>query len=328
MLDPKNLWMAMAAFALVFLGWKTLNPPPADTGEPFAMVALGYGADMRFEKINRTQCTGTGDRIWLTHKDGNDCVTVILPPSLKGGDKSAESAIVFIDGDVPDSEQSTSGDERSRATYKRVTETLSDKFAVPVLVLARPGVLGSSGVHMAGGRRDDVHVIDSALEELKRRFGIKRIIMAGQSGGSRMIAQLLVMGRRDIVCGVMGSGAYDVPTLVSGGRTSTNIFGDPGRRFLVPMLMTQDIAVVPSRRLFVIGDRRDLITRFDEQQAWAAKLDSLGHHVVLIEGEAKDAKHHGVTRATLDAAGLCAQGKPDADIVTAAGKRIALVRQP
>ena len=72
-------------------------------------------------------------------------------------------------------------------------------------------MLGSSGVHMAGGRRDDVHVIDAALDDLNRRFGIKRLIMAGQSGGSRMIAQLLVMGRRDIVCAVMGSGAYDVP---------------------------------------------------------------------------------------------------------------------
>ena len=328
MLDPKNIWMAMAAFALVLFGWKAFNPPSADTGEPYAVVANGYGADMRLEKINRAQCTGSGDRIWLTHKDGNDCVTVILPPSLKGSDKAAETAIVFIDGDVPDSEQSVTGDERSRATYKRITETLSDKFGVPLLVLARPGVLGSSGVHMAGGRRDDVHVIDAAIDDLKRRFGFKRIVVAGQSGGSRMIAQLLVMGRRDIACGIMGSGAYDVPTLKSGERTNTNIFGDPGRRFLVPMMHTQDIAVVPNRRLFVIGDKRDEITLFDEQQAWATKLDSLGHHVVLVEAEAKDDKHHGVTRATLEAAGLCAQGKPDAEIVTAAGKRLALVRQP
>ena len=328
MLDPKNLWLAMAAFALVFLGWKTLNPPPPDTGEPYAVVGVGYGADMQLEKINRAKCVGTGDRIWLTHKDGNDCVTVILPPALKGSDKSTETAIVFIDGDVPDSDQSVTGDERSRATYKRITETLSDKFGVPLLVLARPGVLGSSGVHTAGGRRDDVYVIDAALDELKRRFGLKRIIIAGQSGGSRMIAQLLVLGRRDIACGVMGSGAYDVPRVQSGGRTNTNIFGDPGRRFLVPMMQTQEIAAVPSRRLYVLGDRRDEITPFDEQQAWAAKLDGLGHHVVLVEAEAKDDKHHGVSRATLEAAGLCATGKPDADIVAAAGKRVALVRQP
>jgi pimeloyl-ACP methyl ester carboxylesterase len=323
MLDPKNMWLGMAAIAAVFVGWKVLAPTPApDNGEPYAVAQVGYGADLRIEKLFRADCKG--DRIWLSHKDGNDCVTVILPPTLRGSDKTAETAIIFIDGDVPDSEQNATGDERMRGTYTRMTETLSAKFGIPLLVVARSGVLGSSGMHAAGGRRDDTVVIDAALDELKRLYGLKRLVMVGQSGGSRMIAQLLVLGRRDIVCGVMGSGAYDVPRLVSGERSRTNIFGEAPRRFLIPMKHAEDVQPVRDRRLFIVGDPRDQTTLFEEQKAWAAKLASLGHHSVLIESENKDEKHHGASRVALEAAGLCAQAKPDADVIAAAGKRVGL----
>jgi pimeloyl-ACP methyl ester carboxylesterase len=325
MLDPKNIWMAIAAFALVIFGWKALAPKPEPTSEDtYAVVAVGYGVEQRFEKVTQAQCEG--ERLWVAHKEGYDCITVIQPASRTGGDTSAETAVVFIDGDVPDAEMNFSGEERMRTTYKRVTEEFSAKFGVPLLVVARPGVLGSSGVHKPGGRREDVPAIDAALDAVKVRFGIRRLVLAGQSGGARMIAQLLVTGRTDIVCGVMGSGAYDVPRLVSGGRTDTDIFGDPGRRFVVPMLRASEIQASPARRLFLVGDRRDKITPFDEQQAFAEKLEQLGHHAVLVEGEARDDKFHGVSRLSLDAAGQCAKGATDADVIAAAGKRVALTK--
>ena len=56
MLDAKNMWMAIAAFALVLLGWKALSPqPPAGSDEPYAVVTVGYGAELRVEKITRAQ---------------------------------------------------------------------------------------------------------------------------------------------------------------------------------------------------------------------------------------------------------------------------------
>lgn len=322
MLDPKNMWMAMAAFALVLAGWKSLAPPPPDkdAGEPYAIILSGYGDLMRVEKITKAECIGSGDRLWLSHKDGNDCTTVIVPPALKdatatGQPKSAETAIVFIDGDVPLEDQSSAGETKMRRAYETLTQTLSEKFKIPVLVVARPGILGSSGTHNYGGRRDDSHVVDAALDDLKRRYGIKTLIMTGQSGGSRLIAQLLILGRRDIPCAVLGSGAYDVP------RVSTNIFGDPGKRFMVPMREAEKISADPKRRLFLVGDPKDMVTAYDEQRAFAAKLTTLGHHAVLVETEARGDKHHGVSTQALLAASLCAQGKPDAEIIAAAGKR-------
>jgi hypothetical protein len=37
MLDAKNMWMAIAAFTAVFVGWKVLNPPPPPDTTPYAI---------------------------------------------------------------------------------------------------------------------------------------------------------------------------------------------------------------------------------------------------------------------------------------------------
>jgi pimeloyl-ACP methyl ester carboxylesterase len=315
MLDPKNMWMAMAAIVAVAAGWKVLSPPPPppDT-TPTAIITVGYGAEMQVAKLTRAECTGTGDRIWLSHKDGNDCLTVIVPSTLKGDGKTAETAIIFIDGDVPIEDQSAAGDERTRKSYVAMTDALTAKFGLPALVVARPGVLGSSGTHNYGGRRDDAHVVDAAIDELRKRYGIKRLVMAGQSGGSRLIAQLLVLGRRDISCAVLGSGAYDTPNV------STNIFGEPGKRYLVPMHKIEDIQSIRERRIFVVGDLLDQVTPFPQQKAWADALAARGHHAVLVETEARGEKRHGASRQSLEAAGLCAKGDPDKAIIDAARK--------
>jgi hypothetical protein len=322
MFDARSIWLAMAAFVLVALGWRALSPPPAPDTAPFAVVPIGHGAALTYEKVDRARCVGTGDRLWLTHADGFDCVTVFAPSAA---DRTGDTAIVFLDGDVPVEDQTSSGETRLRGTYQRMAQSLTDRFKLPVYVIARPGLLGSSGTHSAGGRRDESFIIDAALEEMKRTYGMRTFVMAGQSGGARIIAQLLVLGRRDIACGVMGSGAYDVPRLRSGERTYTNIFGDPGRRYLVPMRQLGDVPNVPTRRLFVIGDPADTVTPFPEQKSWAEALDRLGHHVVLIEAKAEGASNHGLAEKALAAAGACAQGKSDADIVEAAGRR-AIVR--
>lgn len=315
MLDPKNMWLAMAAFVTVFAGYKALSPPPSppDT-TPTAIVLNGHGADMQVAKITQQECVGSGDRIWLSHKDGFDCTTVLLPETLKGDGKSAEQAIVFIDGDVPLDEQNAAGDERSRRSYLAMTNTLTAKFGVPVIVLARPGVLGSSGTHHYGGRRDDAHVIDAAIDEIKKRFGIRRLVMAGQSGGSRLIAQLMVMGRRDIQCAVLGSGAFDAPNV------GFNVFGEVGKRYLVPLQHVEQVQNIRDRRVFVVADPEDQVTPFAGQKAWADALAARGHHAVLVETQARGDKRHGASRQSLEAAGLCAKGEPDKVIIEAARK--------
>jgi hypothetical protein len=314
MIDAKNMWMAMAAVVLVYGGYKAINPPPPPDTTPFAVVQVGYGEQARLAKMTRQECLGLKDRIWVDHKAGFDCISVVTPSSLKGDGTQTETAIIFIDGDVPADQQNATDDERARKTYETMTEALSARFTVPVLVLSRPGILGSSGTHLLGGQRDDATVLDTAIDQLKKRYGVRKLVMVGQSGGSRLIAQLLVMGRRDINCAVLGSGAYDTPNV------STNIWGEPGKRFLVPMRQTEGIVQARERRIFVVGDPKDSVTPFPEQKIWADKLAALGHHAVLVETEARGDKNHGAARQSLEAAGLCAKGEPDSAVVAAARK--------
>jgi hypothetical protein len=101
-------------------------------------------------------------------------------------------------------------------------------------------------------------------------------------------------------------------------RTPTNVWGEAGRRYLIPLKEAEHVTVNRDRRSYIIGDPSDKISGFDEQRAWADKLVALQHHAVLITARAKDDQNHGLAGAALAAAAACANGKPDAEVTAAA----------
>lgn len=308
-----SVWTGIAVAAVLFVGWRAFSPQQQSTTEPLALLNTGTTGDSRIEKLNRAQCLAMEDRVWTVMSDGVECIAYAASPNAQG----ASTALVFLSGDIKEDQLSGAEQETARKNYQRRASGWAAQLGVPVVILGRPGLMGSSGFHLLGGRRDEGQVMDAAIDSVKDRLGIRRLAMAGQSGGARIIAQLMVLGRRDLVCASMGSGAYDLPRLRGGGTTRTNIFGDPGSSYLVPMLKAGDIPSNSGRRSFVIGDARDKIVPFPEQKAWAEKLASLGHHVLLIEAKAKDNDFHGMSEKAMTAAAMCMQDKPDAEIRTA-----------
>jgi hypothetical protein len=305
-MDPNRMWLVIAALALLVLGANWMRQPTIDpTAERTAVSAARSGRGV--ETVTRAQCLAQPARVWVALEDGAECIAYISAP----GRMSGETAVLFFEGDFRNTDQDYAA--KAVGYYQREVLDASSAFGMPVLVVARPGLMGSTGFHLLGGRRDEGEVMALTTDAIKERYGFRRLAVAGQSGGARVIAQLLVLGRRDIACAVMASGAYDVPRSRTG-RTDTNVFGQAGRKFLVPMQQAQNIAAAPDRRVFVIGDPRDTITPFDEQRRWAEKLQALGHHAVLIEATAEGAEHHGLGSVALLAAGLCAKGRSDADI--------------
>lgn len=312
-LGAQSMWIGIGVLAVLFFGWRSFGPQPETQQEPVAQLNVGSGTDARVEKLTRTQCLGLEDRVWAVMADGVECIAYAASSNIQG----ASSALLFFGGDIPEEQLAGSRQEEARKNNQRRASAMAAQHGVPVVIVGRPGLMGSSGFHLLGGRRDEGRVIDAAVDALKDKLGIRRLGVAGQSGGARIIAQLLVIGRRDISCAAMGAGAYDVPRLRGGGTTRTNIFGDPGSGYLVPILKAGDIPSVPGRRSFVIGDPRDKVAPFVEQKAWADKLASLGHHVQLIEAKAKDPDFHGMSEKAIAAAGMCMNEKPDAEIRTA-----------
>lgn len=319
MLDASRMWYVIAAIIVLGIGLSWLrqptNQPPA---EPVAIEAVRDGSKVRTETITRSQCLGQANRVWVALGDAAECIAYIAPE----GGMSGETAVLYFEGDIPDEDSAPARMSRIVAFQRRRVADWQTQFALPFIIVARPGVMGSSGFHLIGGLRDEGEVMNAAVNELKQRYGFRRLALAGQSGGARIVAQLLVLGRSDILCAVMGSGAYGVPLAKGGGHIDTNIFGDPGRRYLVPMHRAEGIAFSADRRAFVIGDPRDRRTPFAGQREWAERVRALGHHAMLIEGAAQDPEHHGLSNTSLRVAGMCASGRSDKEIAArvAAGR--------
>lgn len=309
-LGVQSMWLGLAVAAAALFAWQALTPKPEVSREPMAQLNVGSGADARVEMLTRNQCLAREDRVWAITNDGVECIAYAASPNAQ----NASTVLIYLSGDIPEGQLAGATQEAERQGYQRRVGQWASQRGVPMIVLGRPGLMGSSGFHLLGGRRDEGYVIDAAIDALKEKFGFRRVALAGQSGGARIIAQLMVIGRRDISCAAMGAGAYDIPRLRGGGTSSTSIFGDPGTRFLVPMRSAAQIPPDSSRRSFVIGDTRDQVAPFSEQKAWAEKLVSLGHNVQLIEAEAKDPEFHGMSEKAITAAALCMQDKNDADI--------------
>jgi hypothetical protein len=314
---PDKMWPVLGLMVAALLAWKSLTPAPEPNREPSA--SMDVVRDGRFETafVTARECHAQEGRVWVDVDGGFDCISFVAAGTTTG----AKSAVLFFNGDISDAQLMERSQASARVQEQKQADAVTAQFEIPFFIVGRPGLMGSTGYHRNGGRRDEAQVLNAALDAISSKFNLSRLALAGQSGGARIIAQLLVMGRRDIACAAMGSGAYDLPRLVGGGTRSTNIFGDPGRRYLVPMMHVAQISVDGGRRSFVIGDPRDTVTPFPEQQAWAEKLTAGGHHAVLVNAVAEPPEFHGTAKLAITAAALCAKGTNDAEIVRAVQKK-------
>ncbi len=309
---PNTIWMIVVVSALALFAHKYWQ----STSSHAAIAVLHSEAPdgPRSQTITENDCKTAKDRLWVTDPDFTECIAYVVAGAPDSGRASRDTAVIFFNGDVPAAERR---DETSPAIRDRA-QAWANRFAaahgVTTVMMGRPGLMGSTGFHQAGGMREDAYVMSRALDLLRDRLGVRRFAMAGQSGGARLIAQLMVLGRNDIDCAAMASGAYDTPGIKGGGTVRTNIWGVPGRRYLVPMHEADNLLTSPGRRSFVIGDVQDQVVHFTGQKAWADKLIALGQHAILIEAQGSGAEHHGLAVAALTAAAACASGLSDSEI--------------
>lgn len=311
--DLRIVWLAIGLGALA-LAYQSLGMSgPVKSGDTAYRHGVRDGAP-HVEPVTETDCRRSAGGIWVVVNKEPDCLSSIGPPPPA----SNGVILVFFDGDVPSDRIAVENSPDIRVRYERLSAATSAKFSVPVVIVGRPGLMGSTGVHLNGGRRDEAELLNQAVDVLKLRYGASRVALAGQSGGARIVAQLLVLGRGDVTCTAMASGGYDLPPLKGGGRLATNIFGDPGRSYLVPMQRIGEIDRGNGRRDFIIGDPRDQIVTFAGQLAFATALGQAGHKVSVIEGAGAGSSHHGLAIEGLRAAAACAGGAADGAVKAAA----------
>ncbi|MFM1814025.1 MAG: hypothetical protein RLZ98_720 [Pseudomonadota bacterium] len=311
MLDPRIIWIGASALLAAYFGYHSLvSTGTSGPTEHTSYITEKDGTQHRLLRIDRGRCLAEPNRLWATAGDYVECIQYVTPPAQPAG----TTAVVFFSGDVAAEEVTRQRMEAMQTAYRRRAELVAKGYGVPVYVVGRPGLMGSSGSHILGGQRDESQIIGAALDQLKRRHGLQRLVLGGQSGGARLVAQLLTTRRSDVDCAVMASGAYGIPLVKGGGTRRTNIWGDPGQRYLVPIQNIGSILHDGRRRNFVIGDPRDTRTPFEGQREWALALQQAGHKTILLEAVAGGKEHHFLSEVGIRVAGLCAAGKSDGAI--------------
>lgn len=312
--DLRYVWIAIVIGGLLMAYQGFGKPQQPEAGARTAVRQVFQGGTSSIERLGESECRKAEGGAWVVVNDEPECLAVVgpQPPAPDG------IVTIYFDGDVATERIADDNAPQERTRYERLSKTVTEASGVPLIVIGRPGLMGSTGVHVNGGRRDEAELMMQAVDVVKRRYGADRVALAGQSGGARIVAQLLVLGRSDARCTAMASGGYDLPALKGGGRLATNIFGDPGKGYLVPMLRIEDIEKTSARRDFVIGDPRDRQVEFSGQREFADKLQQAGHRVMLIEGSGSGQKYHGLAIEGIRAAIACASGADDAAVRAAA----------
>jgi predicted esterase len=126
------------------------------------------------------------------------------------------AAIFFFQGDFVGSDWDSTGHSRGviwahkgdmgAVLFKNTNLFVERQMGLPFVYLSRPGVLGSSGDHKNKTQPQESRVINAAIDSLKARLKIRELVLAGQSGGAALVANILPK-RSDVKCAVMGSGA-------------------------------------------------------------------------------------------------------------------------
>lgn len=260
--------------------------------------------------------------VWVEVEGRGDCIAFYATRNLS----NARQAVLFFEGDIPPSYRRDSAKLRQHlSSLQRTLETLDATYRVPYVLVARPGTFGSTGDHSDRRKDREYLVMRAAVDAIRERFRLDHVSLTGQSGGATIVGALLVLGISGVKCAVPASGGYDLTAMLDWHADRQGIVVGIHREHPASlsgsfnvMDRLDDVRSDRARRVFVLGDPRDQVTPFAQQQRFAAGLQSAGHHAELVEGSARGPEHHGLTFVGLRLAGLCATGASDADVRRAA----------
>jgi hypothetical protein len=279
-----------------------------DPSPPFSIRDLVEGT-----QANQGQCAEREGSVWVVHKLGTECLATYGSQPVPKQDQPGPGALViFLHGDHLSGKKPIGNYETiTPETLVRGMRRQSFKPSVTYVLLARPGVYGSSGDHKQRRRAKEFHSIAAAIEVLRERYRVSKVVLVGQSGGSAAIGAVLTLGATNIACAVMGAGVYAVNARAELRRQLLGQRSRPGCDVTGYCDAYESVnhidAIVrdPSRRLIVVGDSKDQNTPFALQLDWVERLRKAGHTVEVIEAEGRGPDHHSVAWKSFQVARTC-----------------------
>jgi len=230
---------------------------------------------LRGVTITHQQCDATAQTLWLNVRGRDFCVRYYL--STAGGEGSRP--VVFLDGDqlgkfnLKTWTWTDTSVARDRDTDELVS--LADAFSkmakTTAIFLARIGVDGTSGLHMSRKSLLELDLMNAALDAFKQRYKFEGFHLAGQSGGSKIMAGLIPL-RHDIACAVFGSGRLSTPESPKS--------SDPARSYFdvnIPAIAA--VAKDHLLRPIVVTDKTDKRVPAESQIGFVDRMRKLGRQV-------------------------------------------------
>ena len=283
--------------------------PAADrTGDPATLT-------LEDAPVDRRSCELSPDRVFTPTRFGAQCVAYF---ATEAGAETGRAVIYFQGDYLRDQLDDTPKNRAAQAQTRERLEQLAARTGTRFIIIARPGTLGSSGVQVREKHhRRELEAMNRMIDTVKEKYAIATMALAGQSGGSYVLAGVLASGRADIACAAAGSGVYSLTdrwrSLGVSAETIRQRFDtqNPQNPWYSPKEEADGIARVPGRRIFVIGDQSDANARFADQMKYAERLERLGHHVQVLQAKGVGSKRHGLTHVALHVAAWCLSGVPD-----------------
>lgn len=267
--------------------------------------------------ISEAQCAEKPNSVWVRLGWMNKGCIRYFPSDDVGTNKNL---IIYLDGDNISPQSSASSNltmDQFRARYESNTyasmisyaNATAKKLNAAFIFLARPGTYGSTGANHQSLEfrlsRTEPEFINAAIDLIKARYGYERINVVGQSAGGGIVAALLTMGRQDIKCAVMASGASSVVHLLRDRNQSVK---------LVPFDPLSDVASIkpdPDRWIIAVSDRHDSLVSFASQSDFINEAVRRGHQAIQLEAHSSDTHiHHGLRNEGFQATKLCIQNMP------------------
>lgn len=293
--------------------------PPGFSADTFSREGMLSGAT-----ATEAGCRALPDGLWVgTGAGRREC----LRHAAAGMGKPGRTALVYIPGDPegasyrsaggePQVEGASEHYESSPETRRSAAEALSASMGgAAVVLLARPGMHGSSGQHARDRHTpDEVELIDGALTQLRRRYGFQDLALVGFSSGGAVVANLLAR-RTDVRCAAMASAPLDLSQFY---RRQDGAVPD---HYAMRGDLANPVGAIPAIRpgavVFVLGDRRDRSVPASAWEAWvaAARRAGLRVHAAEVDGfdrpelGAWESRHLTAGRG-MEVARACAEGVP------------------
>ncbi|RYF77346.1 MAG: hypothetical protein EOO29_21635 [Comamonadaceae bacterium] len=280
-----------------------------------AFALLPPEAPLRWSQpASRAECPDAQGYLWVQSGGAESCLRYFAPAGLNG----TRTAIVYFTGDrdtllgQPPEQIPDHTAQAQTAAMQRLTH----QAGVPVVMLARPGTYGSSGDHRLRRRMaQEFAPLNAALDLLRQRHGIERLVLWGHSGGATAVAAMLTMGRRDVQCAVITSPAFDYLerwrlNRIHGGPAPSVARGPVlARAMYDPLAHIDGVVRDPRRAVHVMGDPRDIVTPFVLQKEFVQALQRAGHRAELHEAEGSAPTFHNLReQAGIRQAAACAGG--------------------